>query len=143
MWYDYFSGDSIKADVTQTALSLQPGQYRVLSDKRLKAPYMTAVERAETGPFSDFELFANFPNPFNHRTTIVFEMPKAGDVTIDIINIHGQHVRTLNAGALPAGRRMLAWNGQTDNGTLVAGGLYFLRLYSETQILIRKMLFVP
>jgi glycosidase len=143
MWYDYFSGDSIKADVTQTALSLQPGQYRVLSDKRLKAPYMTAVERAETGPFSDFELFANFPNPFNHRTTIVFEMPKAGDVTIDIINIHGQHVRTLNAGALPAGRRMLAWNGQTDNGTLVAGGLYFLRLYSETRTLTRKMLFVP
>ncbi len=143
LWYDYFSGDSIEADITQTALSLEPGQYRVLSDTRLEAPYMTGVDRAESSPVSDYKLFATFPNPFNHRTNIVFDLPNAGEVTIDVINIHGQHVRTLYAGALPAGRRMLAWNGQTDNGTLVAGGLYFLRLYSETGTLTRKMLFVP
>ncbi|MBD3384233.1 hypothetical protein GF407_04825 [candidate division KSB1 bacterium] len=143
VWYDYFGGDSIKADITQTVLSLEPGQYRVLSDTPLQAPYMTGVERAIAGPVNDYNLIATFPNPFNHRTNIVFDLPKAGKVTIDIVNIHGQHVRTLNTGVLPAGRRMLAWDGQTDNGTIVAGGLYFLRFCSETRTLIRKMLFVP
>lgn len=41
---------------------------------------------------SDYELSANYPNPFNPSTTIKFAMPEAGKVTLKVFSLTGQLV---------------------------------------------------
>nr|MBN2277432.1 VCBS repeat-containing protein [candidate division Zixibacteria bacterium] len=78
------------------------------------------------------ELFQNYPNPFNPITVIPFSLPQTGKVRIDVINILGQHVRTLWDDEASAGYNTVQWNSRNDSGSPVASGIYFVRLqYAE------------
>ena len=76
-----------------------------------------------------FELFANFPNPFNPSTTIRYGLPEASPVSLVIYNVLGRKVATLEASAEKApGYHAVVWDGRSDAGTLVASGVYFARM---------------
>ena len=69
------------------------------------------------------------PNPFNPRTSIVFELARASShVMLDVYDTAGRHVRSLHRGALAAGRYERAWNGTDGAGRVVASGVYRVRL---------------
>jgi flagellar hook assembly protein FlgD len=68
-----------------------------------------------------------FPNPFRSRTTIRFELEAPGPVRIDIFDLAGRRVRTLERLQLPAGTGEVVWNGRSDGGDRVAPGIYFFR----------------
>jgi hypothetical protein len=87
-----------------------------------------------------YELAQNYPNPFNSRTNIEFGLPRASDVTIDVINILGQRVVQLVDDRLPAGRYRLEWNGVDLAGNAVATGVYFYRIRAGAFIETRRML---
>lgn len=55
----------------------------------------TDVEDNNNSQISGFELFTNYPNPFNPTTTIVYQIPVAGMVTLKVIDILGREVTTL------------------------------------------------
>jgi len=78
---------------------------------------------------------ANYPNPFNDRTIIKYELPQAAVVTIDIYDILGRRVESLLSQCQPAGSHSLIWNAED-----LSSGMYFYRIqagdYNET----RKML---
>ncbi|MFQ5584026.1 MAG: choice-of-anchor B family protein, partial [Calditrichia bacterium] len=61
---------------------------------------------------SDFALRQNYPNPFNPETTIVFEIPQATSVEIDIYNMLGQKIRTLISESLAEGTYPVKWDGK-------------------------------
>ncbi len=93
-------------------------------------------------PFS-FELQQNYPNPFNGETTLRYQLPQAGRVTLNIYNILGQRVRTLFDGSQKAGWHQLKWDGRTDTGRMAASGVYFYRLrLNRDQAETRKMLLI-
>jgi flagellar hook assembly protein FlgD len=87
-----------------------------------------------------FELYENYPNPFNPTTTISFNLPKNAPVNLEIFNLKGQKVRTLINSELKAGKHNIVWNGLDNNGKPVASGVYFYRLSNGEQILSRKMM---
>ncbi len=70
----------------------------------------------------------NYPNPFNAGTRIGYELPEAGDVTVSIVNVRGEVVRTLFHGRQGPGRHTLLWDGRDGAGRLVASGVYLYRL---------------
>jgi hypothetical protein len=91
----------------------------------------------------DWMLYQNYPNPFNPTTTIEFDVPEvAGRIpraAIQIFNILGQHMRTLERGIHDAGRYSVTWDGKNENGTRVASGVYFYRLLAGDYASTKKM----
>jgi hypothetical protein len=73
-------------------------------------------------------LHAAVPNPFNPRTRLVFDLERAGPVTLDIVDVHGRRVRRLRAGPHPAGSDEVIWDGCDDAGRQVASGIYLATL---------------
>jgi photosystem II stability/assembly factor-like uncharacterized protein len=68
--------------------------------------------------------FTNFPNPFNPRTTISFDLEKAAVLSIKIYNILGQEVALLaDRQEFSAGNHVLEF----DAGK-ISSGLYFCRI---------------
>ncbi len=93
---------------------------------------VTAVqENARASQPSTFQLCANFPNPFNPSTMIVFYLPHAEYVTLKVYDITGREIETLVQGEVPAGEHRLQW---TAGG--LASGVYLCRMsargFSET-----------
>ena len=80
---------------------------------------------------ADFKLCANYPNPFNPSTMIVFYLPRGEFVTLKVYDITGREIETLIEGEVPAGEHRLQW---TAEG--LASGVYLCRLeaqgFSET-----------
>ncbi|NNE09610.1 MAG: hypothetical protein HKN20_13705, partial [Gemmatimonadetes bacterium] len=85
----------------------------------------------------------NRPNPFNPSTRLLFTLPERGHVSLEVYDIAGRRVRTLAAGAFPAGDHSLDWDGTDENGRPVASGMYFARfasgaaLHSSRMVLVR------
>ncbi len=69
------------------------------------------------------------PNPFASRTTIEFELPRAGSVSLRIHDISGRQVRSLVENvSWPAGRHQLAWDGLAEDGRPAPSGVYVASL---------------
>jgi hypothetical protein len=104
---------------------------------------ITAI--AEDGPggsLSGFRLGQNYPNPVSGNqiqtaisTTISFDLPVSGLVSLKMYNALGQQVATLSEGYKAAGNYQVVWNpGQLSNG------LYFYELRSGKESQRRKLI---
>ncbi len=89
-------------------------------------------------PFTT-QLLPNYPNPFNPRTTIPFDLSRAGKIKVTIYNLKGQRVASLINETREAGRYSVVWSGTNDIGEQVGSGIYFIRLQTPTKSLVRKM----
>lgn len=68
----------------------------------------------------EYFLYQNFPNPFNPTTTIKYDIPKEGLVTIKIFDILGREVETLLNEEKPAGKYQITFNAKK-----LSSGIYF------------------
>ena len=89
-----------------------------------------------------FELKQNYPNPFNPETKIPYSVPRNGQVTIDIFNSLGQHVKTVMDKAHRTGHYDVVWDGRDKQGYKVASGVYICRFKAAGHTAIRKMVLV-
>lgn len=81
-----------------------------------------------------------YPNPFNPRTTIQFDLPAPTTGTVVVYNLLGRRVRTLlRQEHLPAGINQLQWNGRNSHGQAAASGVYLIRLETPTATITGRM----
>lgn len=73
-------------------------------------------------------IHSSYPNPFNPRTTIRFDLGRPGPVKLVVYDLQGRPVRTLFDGDLVAGVHELVWDGTDQKGARVASGAYLYRL---------------
>jgi len=78
-----------------------------------------------------FELFQNFPNPFNPITTIKYDLPENSNVRLIIYNMNGQEVRSLVHQNMNAGSHTLTWDARDNVGRLVPSGIYVYKIRVE------------
>ena len=69
-----------------------------------------------------------YPNPFNPRTTVRFDLPEAGRVLLELYDSRGRLVRRLQDEACLAGYHEVVWEGRDQQGRQVPSGVYFSRL---------------
>ncbi len=73
---------------------------------------------------SEFQLFGNYPNPFNPSTNISFNLPVDASVQVDIYNVMGQKVMTVPAQRLQAGTNQNI----SINAAALSSGVYIYRV---------------
>ncbi|MFQ6044241.1 MAG: FlgD immunoglobulin-like domain containing protein, partial [Candidatus Poribacteria bacterium] len=89
-------------------------------------------------------LLPSYPNPSNPETWIPFRLSRDAEVKIEIYNVAGQLVRTLNLGRKEAGnyisrQRAVHWDGTNDTGETVTSGLYFYTIRAGAFKATRRM----
>ena len=71
------------------------------------------------------------PNPFNPRKETVTRfvpLVHAGTVQASVYDITGEKVKDLPDASLQANSDSITWDGKTDDGDIVANGVYFCRI---------------
>jgi hypothetical protein len=89
-----------------------------------------------------FALNQNYPNPFNAGTNISFNLPLPGQVNLQVYDLLGRSVTTLQDGFMQAGSHTIFWNGRSAAGTDLATGVYFYRLQADDFDKTKKMLLI-
>jgi hypothetical protein len=87
-----------------------------------------------------FHLEQNYPNPFNGGTTIAYQVPVTGWMTLKVYNILAQEVKTLINEYLPAHYGTIRWDGTNNSGAFVSSGVYFYRLQAEGFVTSKKLI---
>ncbi len=98
-----------------------------------------AVKVDDTALPGDFALLQNHPNPFNPTTTIRYSLSRPHLVQIEVYNVLGQLVSTLENSEQGVGVYETTWDGTNANGQNVASGVYFYRLKAGEFVQTRKM----
>jgi len=101
----------------------------------LLTPVLTGIQDdiVEILP-NDFIGLSNYPNPFNASTTISYSLPRTADVSIEIYDILGRNLETMNKGVQEAGDYQLIWDAENQ-----PSGLYFYRIHADNRTLTNKM----
>jgi len=144
----YAGGDTILVATTSGLLKLDAANLNVFGTNQgsyqsvvVKAATPVKIGSARRYVPNGVELHQNYPNPFNPGTTIVFRLPEAGHIQLDIFNLQGQRVRSLINQSVSAGQHYIRWNGLDQKGKRVASGIYIYRLQFENRyVKTRKMI---
>ena len=125
--YNYYSEDllcHLEEDFDRNAFY---EIYNSINDDELK-DYLSNKFNFEKN--YEFALHPNYPNPFNPKTNIVYELAKKSDVTIIITNILGQKIIQETLYNKNSGQYLYAWD-----GTNYSSGIYFFSLYINNELL--------
>ena len=96
-----------------------PPQTLVVLNKTAVEEYVSDVYSIPT----EYSLLRNYPNPFNLRTIIEYELPQRTLVTIEVYNVQGQVVEVLVDFEQAAGRHSVVWSAQD-----LSSGVYICRM---------------
>ncbi|NQV29653.1 MAG: T9SS type A sorting domain-containing protein [Candidatus Marinimicrobia bacterium] len=95
-------------------------------------PDLVSAQRFVSSPPS-FELYANYPNPFNPSTSIPFEINSLENMSLNIYDLQGRLVVSLIDAHLQPGKYSSSWDGQNMHGEPVSSGIYHAVLSSTSQ----------
>ena len=84
-----------------------------------------------------FELYQNYPNPYNPVTTISYALPHDAKVVLKVYNAIGQEVKTLVDEQQQAGGQSVRFDASN-----LPSGVYFYRLQTNTFTSVKKMMVI-
>jgi hypothetical protein len=123
--------------------------FRIVSSKPNRAGDSLLIRAPSAQPDKlydwphSYRLSQNFPNPFNSETVILFELPQASRVRLEVYNILGQRVLTLlNDVPLERGYHRIHWDGRNGDGIMVSSGVYIYRFRVGAYTKVQKMILV-
>lgn len=96
---------------------------------------LSAIEDLFNGIPTKFEVYQNFPNPFNPVTKIYYGLPQPGEVRLDVYNLTGQKVYSVKESLKSAGYHFFTFDGRG-----LASGLYVFRIEAGAFQSIKKMI---
>jgi len=79
------------------------------------------------------------PNPARDVADFHFALPGEGTVSLEIYDVRGAHVRTIESGRLAAGAHAKKWKLDDDGGRSVGAGVYLARLTFGDRSVVRRI----
>jgi len=80
-------------------------------------------------------LLTNYPNPFNPKTVIEYQLPESGFVSLKVFNMLGEVVETLVSKEQPAGKHSVEFDASD-----LSSGIYFYRIETNGKSENKKMI---
>lgn len=65
-----------------------------------------------------------YPNPFAANTGLAFTLARRADIRVDLYDVTGRRVRTMERAGAAAGEHVLTWDGRDDGGRVLRSGVY-------------------
>ncbi len=157
-WVTVFGGDGTMENgetdfvtFSLNSLFMLAGDYEgevILNSNQGSIPiqlHLTVLEElgliAGTMP-EKFAVSNNYPNPFNPVTTFSIDLPAQSSVNATVYDLYGRKIATLLHSVLNAGSYNLSWQGRNDAGVMVSAGMYFLKVDTEYNHHVQKMIFI-
>jgi hypothetical protein len=103
---------------------------------------LAPVDAPRPGPSARLAFRAPQPVPSTGAVSLALELPRAGTVDVDVLDVSGRVVRTVHRGEAPAGILRLAWDGRDVAGRAAPAGVYFARARLESERATTRLLIV-
>jgi spore germination protein YaaH len=139
---------NLNTSITQTGLTLIPGQYyffsvksedgaglfsNIISSNGQLVLSTTGINESE----NDLHLIA-YPNPFNETATVQYDLQNQDNVEIMLINILGKQIIIQPKQSQQSGKHKLTINSSELN---LAKGMYILKLKTKDKEVFTKLMF--
>ncbi|HQY53396.1 MAG TPA: T9SS type A sorting domain-containing protein, partial [Ignavibacteria bacterium] len=99
--------------------------------------YFNLSNEVNIGVPAAYELSQNYPNPFNPSTSISFNIPTDGIVSLKLFDMSGKEVSTLVNEVKTAGYYSVNFNAAN-----LTSGIYFYELRADNFSAVKKMMLV-
>ena len=124
-WYEFFTQDSIEVETAAHSFSMQPGEYRLYSSRKLaKTQVVTELTEIE----SALDEIRIYPNPATVEVTIASEKPIS---KIEIYSIAGTLLKQLDV--LSENQIKISTGDYTP-------GIYFVHIFQENNRTTKKLM---
>ena len=139
------AGDKLKVALYDDRGRIVSGPFqRTVTTRDIRNAFLSLQLNVGDVQPQDTLLAQNYPNPFNPETWIPYQLSKSTQVRIDIYNVSGHLVRSLDLGWQPTGSYMTPssaayWDGKNAVGERVASGIYFYTLQTSDFTATRRM----
>ena len=135
---DRYQGQTIRFIITAEDSSGNIIRYpRDISHEYFLSPVHDIITITERVIPDIFVLHQNFPNPFNDRTVIRFELPEDDHVTVKVYDLLGRQIASLTNAFFLAGVHEVTWQPSVH-----ASGLYFYTIRYGTRLETGKMIYL-
>ncbi|MDD5087956.1 MAG: T9SS type A sorting domain-containing protein [bacterium] len=119
----------------QDAADVNVGSFFIVDDLAFRGVSSVPEELATQTVPTTISLHENYPNPFNATTTLAYDLPRAGHISLRVFDLLGREVAVLKDGVVEAGTHHVMFDGNS-----LGSGIYFARLdvgrFSQTQKLM-------
>ncbi len=101
------------------------------NNARTSGVVQTLVGVGDEGTGGRLALSAPVPNPVQTTMAYSVTLPKESRVRVEIFDLAGRRVRTLEDRTMPAGRNSFSWDARNLGGPVLSSGVYFLGLTTQ------------
>jgi len=82
------------------------------------------------------------PQPVRSSVAIQYQLPRAAAVSLELFDVRGRRVRTIEQGWREAGTSQARWEGVDAAGARVPSGIYFVRLSADGASATERLVFL-
>jgi cytoskeletal protein RodZ len=138
-------GDKLEIALLDKRGTIVSGPFqRTVTTSDIHNAYLSVQMRVGDVRPKETILGQNFPNPFNPETWIPYQLSRNTNVTIQIYNVSGSSIRTLDLGHKSVGSYTTTaaaayWDGKNNAGEHVSSGIYFYTLQTDKFSATRRM----
>lgn len=105
-------------------INIQPLTVNIFEDQAIKKNYT-------------YQLFPNYPNPFNPTTKISFSLPQKSQIKLKVFDVLGREIQILADGIYEADKYEVEFNASS-----LPSGVYFYNLTTGSNSITKKMLLI-
>ena len=142
LWYDYMSGDSINVTDVNMSIGLDPGDWKIFTDRPLPTPDLnnpidTSII-SSTLNLEEINKILVFPNPSSNN--IFFKMRNTGNYSVEIFNSLGDLVFD----DLFESQKTFTyqWDGLCNDGYKISSGIYTYIIRSKDDFNTGKISYI-
>ena len=114
--------------------------------KKLFGPYShfwdSSLSEEPTPIPSSTSLGNLYPNPFKDLLYIPYSLAKDGLVSVDIYNLRGQKVSSMDIGQKASGTHCATWKAQDSNSKALSSGIYIIKLKTKGKSYVKKAMLI-